>query len=114
MTGLPGFPFQAPWVRFAGARARALAAWYAHRGRLARVDDPLDVDDALTPGALVFFGAPGRTEVALDQAGQAFMESRDAVQAKINDNQLDIELPGDAGAVEELGIDGVRDLVRFP
>ena len=62
--------------------ARALAAWYAHRGRLARVDDPLDVDDALTPGALVFFGAPGRTEVALDEIfhmGMVFGVSRDAV-----------------------------------
>jgi hypothetical protein len=47
--------------------ARALAAWYAHQGLLTTVLGPQDADDALTPGALVFFGAPGRADVPLEE-----------------------------------------------
>lgn len=47
--------------------ARAIAAWYAQAGRLTTILDPVDADDALVPGAIVFFGAPGRRDVPLDR-----------------------------------------------
>lgn len=47
--------------------AKAMAAWYAERGQLVTVTDPLDADDALVPGAIVFFGPPGRRGVSLDR-----------------------------------------------
>jgi hypothetical protein len=55
----------APTVH-AARSARAIAAWYAQRNQLATVLDPVDADEALVPGAIVFFGPPGRKHPGLD------------------------------------------------
>lgn len=47
--------------------AKALAAWYAQQGRLTTILGPHDADEALTPGAIVFFGAPGKRDVPLEK-----------------------------------------------
>ena len=47
--------------------ARAIAAWYAQQGRLTTILDPVDADEALVPGAIAFFGAPGRVDVPLEE-----------------------------------------------
>lgn len=47
--------------------AKAMAAWYAQQGKLTTVLDPLDADEALVPGAIAFFGAPGKRDVPLER-----------------------------------------------
>ena len=62
--------------------AKAIAAWYAELGQLVAVDSVLDVDDALVPGAIVFFGPPGKVDVPLERIfhiGVVYGVRRDAV-----------------------------------
>jgi hypothetical protein len=47
--------------------ARAIAAWYAQQGKLTTVLDSIDADEALAPGAIAFFGAPGKVDVPLER-----------------------------------------------
>ena len=47
--------------------ARAIAAWYAQQGLLTTVLDTIDADEALVPGAIAVYGAPGKRDVELEQ-----------------------------------------------
>ncbi len=62
--------------------ASAIAQWYSERGRLVRVLDPLDADDALVPGAITFYGRPGGGQAGLDDVfhiGIVYEVARDEV-----------------------------------
>lgn len=62
--------------------AQAIAGWYADQGLLLSISDPLDADEALVPGALAFFGPPGRAEATADDifhVGVVVSVTRDAV-----------------------------------
>ncbi len=45
---------------------RAIARWYADRGRLLWIDEPLQKDQLIRPGAVLFFGQSGRRYAATD------------------------------------------------